>query len=125
MRIAHIVAYAKGEHFGNRFDCEVDFLEIEKEEEDHYIVKDHEDGLQPRSNILYKEINEDAASCGYESLNMPGWIQCDTTWETSGTIYVLEGDVEEGKTLLKQALVENLEKNIKRYELLKNLIQNG
>lgn len=124
MRIAHIQIYAEGERFGNKFSYDIEYLHIEREEENSYYIQNEDKGIEPRGNLLYKKLNYVAADDGYTSLNMPEYIRC-RPHEASGVIYVLESDIEKGKSLLKQALLGEINDDIARYEMLKTLIQNG
>lgn len=126
MKIACIHASIHNLTSKGKFKYYVEDLLIDREEVDdegniRYVLQKEEDG-EPRGNYIYKEINEDAFSMGYISLNLPCWIKCET-WEASGMIYVLEDEVENGKHLLQQAILELIDSYIKRYETLKHLIR--
>ena len=113
----------------NGFEFLIHYLKVSEEKEDekgntYYMVQDHKDDITPHGNLLYKELNYDAFQHGYISLNMPCHMW-STTHESNGVIYVLEQNIEKGKKLLKQALLDDIDDDIKRYENLKTLIQNG
>lgn len=105
-------------------DVFVDYLQVEKENETHYILEEQENGMGPRGDALSKELDYEAAKNGYMSLNMPGFIHCDP-YEVRGDIYVLEKDIEKGKQMLQQALLYRIDREIKDFENLKQIIAKG
>lgn len=118
MRIAQISASARN---GKSLRYYIDYLTVTEEDEETYTVEDNDEGIGPRGDFFYKELNYDAADDGYASLNMPCWVRCEPM-EVSGIIYVTEENIENGKTLLKEALRKSVDKYIQRYIDLKKLI---
>lgn len=119
MRIAHINASTE---YGKTFRYYIDYLTVIEEDKETYTVEENDEGIGPRGDFFYKQVNYDAADDGYASLNMPCWIRCEPS-EVSGVIYVTEDKIESGKVLLKEALIKNLDKYIQRYQNLKKLIE--
>jgi len=122
------VAYIHGS-VGRReeFEFYIDYLKITGENEKSYFLEDDEDGergISPRGDFLSKELDYEAADDGYSSLYMPGWIKCNS-YEVSGSIYALENELEKGKSILKEALLNTLDKEITHLQLMKTMIEKG
>ena len=118
MKIAHIHAFSRN---GEKLDFYINFLKVEEEHEDSYIVQDSDKGIEPRSNWLSKEIDLEAADDGYASLNLPGWVDV-SPYETSGIIYVLETEIAKGKEILKKTFIDVINKKIESFEKTKKSI---
>lgn len=117
MRIAYIEGFVEN----GKMDYYVDFLEVDKETETEVFVKNHKRELEPRNNVLYKDLNMEMASKGYASLNLPCWVTVEF-YETSSAVYVWEHDIEKGKVLVKEALLQQIERFIERYDALKHAV---
>lgn len=121
MRIAYLEAEVSDFSTQERFHFWVDFLNIIEESDTRYVLEDEEKGIEPRGNVLFKEVDPDAAKNGYASMNFPFLVKCDLLG-VSGSVYVLENEIEKGKHALKEAMIQKVDACIKRCEAFKKRI---